>query len=203
MTISLIHPSQARRPHRISRTRIQQLLASGGLQLVGRCRKYSSCSHSLDLACHAMPCFALALALARHCSLLLILLVVTIQASWPRQGLLAANITQLGDTGHCSLAKKTELLSELKVGVGTCTAQRSDGIGHHHTHWDAQAHLDYELCRSAQSGPCGRSLSVAQQLVLETPTRTILPQVFPSTVHVLSDLPDRILHLSPTNHVPV
>lgn len=68
---------------------------------------------------------------------------------------------------------------------------------------DAQAHLDYELCRSAQSGPCGRSLSVAQQLVLETPTRTILPQVFPSTAHVLSDLPDCILHLSPTNHVPV
>lgn len=68
---------------------------------------------------------------------------------------------------------------------------------------DAQANLDYELCRSAQSGPCGRSLSVAQQLVLETPTRTILPQVFPSTAHVLSDLPDRILHLSPTNHVPV
>lgn len=117
MTISSIHPSQGRRPHRISRSRMQQLLASGGLQLVGRCRKYSSCSHSLDLACHAMPWFALALALARHCSLLLILLVVTIQASWPRQGLLAANITQLGDTGHCSLAKKTELLSELKVGV--------------------------------------------------------------------------------------
>lgn len=154
------------------------------------------------MPCHAMPCFALALALARHCSPLLILLVVTIQASWPRQGLLAANITQLGDTGHCSLAKKTELLSELKVGVHVLHSAPTVlviiiPIG------DAQAHLDYELCRSAQSGPCGRSLSVAQQLVLETPTRTILPQVFPSTAHVLSDLPDCILHLSPTNHVPV
>lgn len=202
MTISSIHPSQGGRPHRISRSRMQQLLASGGLQLVGRCRKYSSCSHSLDLACHAMPWFALALALARHCSLLLILLVVTIQASWPRQGLLAANITQLGDTGHCSLAKKTELLSELKVGAHVLHSAPTVlviiiPIG------DAQAHLDYELCRSAQSGPCGRSLSVAQQLVLETPTRTILPQVFPSTAHVLSDLPDCILHLSPTNHEPV
>lgn len=164
MTISSIHPSQGRRPHRISRSRMQQLLASGGLQLVGRCRKYSSCSHSLNLACHAMPCFQFAL--ARHCSPLLILLVVTIQASWPRQGLLAANITQLGDTGHCSLAKKTELLSELKVGVHVLHSAPTVlviiiPIG------DAQAHLDYELCRSAQSGPCGRSLSVAQQLVLE------------------------------------
>lgn len=198
MTISSIHPSQGRRPHRISRTRMQQLLASGGLQLVGRCRKYSSCSHSSTW--HAMPCFQFAL--ARHCSPLLILLVVAIQASWPRQGLLAANITQLGDTGHCSLAKKTELLSELKVGVHVLHSAPTVlviiiPIG------DAQAHLDYELCRSAQSGPCGRSLSVAQQLVLETPTRTILPQVFPSTAHVLSDLPDCMLHLSPTNHVPV
>lgn len=100
------------------------------------------------------------------------------------------------------LGRKTELLSELKVGVHVLHSAPTVlviiiPIG------DAQAHLDYELCRSAQSGPCGRSLSVAQQLVLETPTRTILPQVFPSTAHVLSDLPDRILRLSPTNHVPV
>lgn len=199
MTISSIH-------HR----KVDGLIASAA-PVCSNCLRAEDCNLSVDAGStahavtpstwHAMPWFAL----ARHCSPLLILLVVTIQASWPRQGLLAANITQLGDTGHCSLAKKTELLSELKVGVHVLhSAPTVLVIIIPHTHWDAQAHLDYGLCRSAQSGPCGRSLSVAQQLVLETPTRTILPQqVFPSTAHVLSDLPDCILHLSPTNHVPV
>lgn len=114
MTISSIHPSQGRRPHRISRSRMQQLLASGGLQLVGRCRKYSSCSHSLDLACHAMPCHAMV------CSRSPLLTLIDPACSH-HTSLVATSRTSRRK--HYStwrhralfLGKKTGLLSELKV----------------------------------------------------------------------------------------